>query len=131
LPNFKRADLNGKWPYPDGHFDVIVSTEVIEHVENPWHFMREVKRLMKDDGIALITTPNNESERARRAFTRHGEFPWFRYEHLYSPLRHITPVFSWQMKFICHELRLVLRMHTWTPQDDMVEDNWIFEIKKP
>lgn len=129
LPNFKLANLNERWPYPDKRFDAVVSTEVIEHCENPWHFMREVQRVMKPGGMALITTPNCESERAKRAFQRTGSFPWFQYEHVYSILRHITPVFHWQMQFICHELKLKMVAHTWTPEDDMVDDNWIFEIR--
>lgn len=130
LPNFRTANLNERWPYQDEKFDVVISTEVIEHVENPWHFMREVKRVMKRNGVALITTPNNESERAKRAFQRTGSFPWFQYEHVWSQLRHITPIFSWQMHFICNELHLMRREFTYSPEEDMQNDNWIFEIKR-
>lgn len=130
LPNFKKTDLNERWPYPDNRFDALVSTEVIEHCENPWHFMREVKRVLKPDGIALVTTPNNESDRAKKAFQRTGSFPWFQRQHLYSILNHITPIFSWQMQKICHEMRLKLKAYTWTPQEDMRDDNWVFVITK-
>ena len=45
-------------PFPDGHFDLIVSSEVIEHVLVPDHLLREARRVMKPDGHFLLTTPN-------------------------------------------------------------------------
>jgi SAM-dependent methyltransferase len=131
VPNFTECDLDEQWPYPDNKFDALISLEVIEHVENPWHFLREAKRVCKVGATMIITTPNCESERSRRAFTRTGRFPWFQHEHVTSQLRHITPVFHWQMAFMCQELKLMLEQTpTWTPQPDMQDDNWIFKIKK-
>ena len=129
VPNFKQCDLDKPWPYQQDQCDALISLEVIEHVENPWHFLREAKRVVKPGGTIVITTPNNQSERAKRAFQRTGSFPWFQNEHVTSQLRHITPLFDWQMKFMCQEMQLDLEFHTWTPQDDMVDDNWIFKIK--
>jgi SAM-dependent methyltransferase len=41
--------------------DVIVSTQVIEHVEDPKKFLKEIKLLLKPKkGIAMITTPNRD-----------------------------------------------------------------------
>ncbi len=39
-------------------FDVIVCFEAIEHVDEPNKVLQEVKRLLKEDGIFLISTPN-------------------------------------------------------------------------
>jgi SAM-dependent methyltransferase len=39
-------------------YDVVVMTEVIEHVENPQAFMLAIKQLLKHNGLAIITTPN-------------------------------------------------------------------------
>lgn len=39
-------------------FDVIVSFEALEHIEEHDKAMAEVKRLLKDDGIFIISTPN-------------------------------------------------------------------------
>ncbi len=42
----------------DGPWDVIISTEVIEHLEAPPAFLRLMRRAIADDGILLLTTPN-------------------------------------------------------------------------
>lgn len=39
-------------------FDVIVSNDVIEHIENDSEYIRECSRLIKDDGIFILITPN-------------------------------------------------------------------------
>lgn len=50
--------LEEKIPYPDKYFDVIIMTEVIEHFLLPEDVMKEARRLLKDDGFIIITTPN-------------------------------------------------------------------------
>jgi SAM-dependent methyltransferase len=49
------------WPFPfeDGQFDVVVFGEVLEHMTNdPMHAMREISRVLKPDGMLVLTTPN-------------------------------------------------------------------------
>ena len=50
------------YPYmkdaPKGIADVAVSFDVIEHVENPVEFLREMKELVKPGGDIYISTPN-------------------------------------------------------------------------
>tara|TARA_Y100001970_G_scaffold292598_1_gene434594 strand:+ start:1780 stop:2517 length:738 start_codon:yes stop_codon:yes gene_type:complete len=38
-------------------FDVICSFETIEHIKDPNLFLQEIKRLLKDDGIFVVSTP--------------------------------------------------------------------------
>ena len=45
-------------PYPDNHFDSIVSFQVIEHIKNDELFLSEIYRVLKPGGTALLTTPN-------------------------------------------------------------------------
>jgi len=42
-----------------GTFEVILCTEVLEHVVDPFAAVRELKRIIKKDGYLLITTPLN------------------------------------------------------------------------
>ena len=47
------------FPYPDGHFDLVVAGEVIEHLTfDPMHMLLEIRRVVRDGGHLLITTPN-------------------------------------------------------------------------
>jgi SAM-dependent methyltransferase len=39
-------------------FDVIIATELIEHLSDPLGFLVECKEMLNDDGAILITTPN-------------------------------------------------------------------------
>jgi 2-polyprenyl-3-methyl-5-hydroxy-6-metoxy-1,4-benzoquinol methylase len=55
------GDLNEALPYLDATFDAVISLEVIEHLENPRHFVREIARILKVNGRCLITTPNQIS----------------------------------------------------------------------
>src|SRR5262249_35339231 len=71
---FQIADLNQKLPIPDKSTDVVVSVEGIEHLENPHSFLREVNRVLKDDGKLILTTPNIVSLRSRVRFLGSGFF---------------------------------------------------------
>ena len=58
------ADLNTPLALGDAGFDVLLSTEVIEHLENPWATFREWARLLRPGDTLLATTPNQESIRS-------------------------------------------------------------------
>jgi 2-polyprenyl-3-methyl-5-hydroxy-6-metoxy-1,4-benzoquinol methylase len=70
-------DLNEPTGFGPGAFDVVVSAEVIEHLENPRAVAREWFRLLKPGGHLLISTPNNESWRALVALVVRGHFVLF------------------------------------------------------
>ncbi|RDY23271.1 class I SAM-dependent methyltransferase [Romboutsia maritimum] len=58
---FTEASIE-KLPFEDNSFDVIVSFETIEHVNINIQkkFLSEVKRVLKKDGIFLVSTPNKK-----------------------------------------------------------------------
>lgn len=48
-----RADAH-KIPFRKNSFDLVICTEVLEHVINPEKVLKEIKRVLKPDGIAII-----------------------------------------------------------------------------
>ena len=52
-----RADLRGN-PLASDSFDLIISFQVIEHLEDPTIYLESISRLLAPGGTALITTPN-------------------------------------------------------------------------
>ena len=44
--------------FKDNNFDVLISTAVIEHLENPEKFLKESYRVLKEGGIIILTTPS-------------------------------------------------------------------------
>jgi len=47
--------------FPDASLDVITLWDVIEHFEDPLEELKEIRRILADDGILLFDTPNEES----------------------------------------------------------------------
>ena len=49
--------------FKDGTFDIIISSDVIEHLNEPEIFLKEVKRSLKDGGFLVIGTPIKYTEK--------------------------------------------------------------------
>jgi SAM-dependent methyltransferase len=63
-PALTRADVLAdglRLPYGDGAFDLVASTEVIEHVEMPARWLAEIARVTRAGGRVFVTTPNYAS----------------------------------------------------------------------
>ena len=41
------------------HFDVVTSFQVLEHVEDPVGFLKSCKKVLKKDGLLVVSTPND------------------------------------------------------------------------
>ena len=55
---FVEADFSKPLPFDDASFDLIVCVEVIEHLTRPYDFLAEVRRVLKSDGVFVVSTPN-------------------------------------------------------------------------
>ncbi len=105
------VDLNTKreLPYQDNTFDIVTATEVIEHLEDFRAILREMYRVLKPEGICVISTPNilNLNSRLRNL--------WFGFAELMGPLPikerkiescagHINPVSLFYIMHALYEL---------------------------
>src|ERR1700674_122760 len=54
----EKISSDGRLPYKDASIDIACTLEVVEHVEDQFAFARELHRILKPGGIAIISTPN-------------------------------------------------------------------------
>lgn len=52
----QQADVQAL-PYKEGVFDVVIATEIIEHLSNPKIGLKELNRILRPDGYAIIAIP--------------------------------------------------------------------------
>jgi SAM-dependent methyltransferase len=61
LPGNPDAEIiigpEGQVPAPDGSFDCVLSTEVMEHTNDPRFYLQEVHRLVKPGGSLVLSVP--------------------------------------------------------------------------
>lgn len=55
--NVKQGDLFDA-DYPDSFFDIVTLYNVLEHTHDPRKVIKELKRILKDNGILIIQVPN-------------------------------------------------------------------------
>lgn len=56
-------------PYPEGSFDLVVSFETIEHHDQHAEMMREVKRVLRSNGLLILSSPD------KRVYSRLPGYP--------------------------------------------------------
>lgn len=54
-----RLDANMDLPFPSGFFDLVWCSEVMEHLHDPAHLLKELRRVTHPGGDILLTTPNS------------------------------------------------------------------------
>jgi SAM-dependent methyltransferase len=68
--------------YASDSFDCVVSFQVIEHIQDDRLFLKEIHRVLKPGGLALITTPNRPMSLSRN--------PWHIREYTPTELTHLA-----------------------------------------
>lgn len=115
---FHQVDLDaGRLPLPDGIADAVFAVEIIEHLENPRAFMRELTRLAKPGGWIIVTTPNQLSLLSKMTLLLKNIFNSFQ-----SPSypAHITALLEIDLLRIANENRLTEVAITYSFQGRMV-----------
>lgn len=85
-PLFKGAVLTKSLPspYPDNFFDIIVATEVIEHLldHELEGMLAECRRLLRSGGRVFFTTPNDEDYDASKVLCPECGCTFHRWQHV-------------------------------------------------
>jgi len=96
------ADLNARWPFEDASFDATMAVEILEHLENPRGFFRELSRVLRPRGVAVVSTPNLSTIISKMLFVAADQWdlffdhPWRLRDPYSSTVQgHITPLPSW------------------------------------
>jgi len=58
--DYTRADVfykGDKFPFSDEEFDSVVTNQVLEHIFEPYIFLSEINRILKKEGVLLLTVP--------------------------------------------------------------------------
>jgi 2-polyprenyl-3-methyl-5-hydroxy-6-metoxy-1,4-benzoquinol methylase len=63
FPNARFEAVDGDGFDPGERFDLVICSEVLEHLHEPLPLIRTIARAMKDDGLAIITVPNGQGLR--------------------------------------------------------------------
>lgn len=119
-----QADLNKSFADILGHrrFDCVVCLEGIEHLENPWDFLRQCRTLLRAGGILLLSSPNVECLLSRLIFLFRGSFLTF--DRTMECPNHISPILSWLLNYNLKQSGFVTREVTFTPPGWAANHSW-------
>lgn len=56
--------------FEDGLFDIVISQDVLEHMEDPWQGFAEIQRVLRPGGRHIFTVPLHEGRKTRTRFER-------------------------------------------------------------
>ena len=94
-------------PYADGSFDAACAVEVLELLEDQFHFARELYRVTKPGGHAIVSTPNLLNVNSRLRYLASGF--WLLFDPLSLSSRdpvhtagHIHPVTAYYLTYLFH-----------------------------
>lgn len=106
----KKHNLENRLPYPDNHFDLIISCEVIEHLYDTDFFIKELRRVLKKGGFMILTTPNLASA-VNRGKILIGSYPSFVPEHRVGGAGHIRAytISVLKKQLENHKLKIVIK----------------------
>jgi len=76
--------------FSDKYFDIITAIDVVEHFEDPLFDLREVYRILKDDGAFIIQTPDIDCEKAKTMGCNWGALKPLEHLHLFGRDNFIT-----------------------------------------
>lgn len=108
---YRSVDLNrnGLAGYDDHSFDVVVCSDVIEHLESPAMLLREMSRVLRPDGTVIVSFPNSWNLLERLRFLFKASFRRFKSERKSGPWGHISFFTAEVLESLCDRAGLNVR----------------------
>jgi SAM-dependent methyltransferase len=106
-------------------FDIIVATEVLEHLKNPEKYLQEMQALLKKDGVVLISFPNENMiyHRLMSLFGYGVDMCAFElYKHLH------LPTVAQSEKFVCTYFKILEKDYYINPSAKESRSEWLGSI---
>ncbi len=107
-------DLSAKWQVSENSFDMVICTDVVEHLYNPIHVLRQSESVLKSDGMLIMGIPNHFDlrQRLRMLFGKgiihwdnlgYGQYSW-NYAHIrfftFSDFMEMFRISGWRPELI-------------------------------
>lgn len=103
--DFARVDMNERLPFAEDEFDAVVCIDGIEHINRPFDFIDECRRITRRGGVLIISTPNLMALRSRwrwllTGFHQGEKIPLN--ESRPTPLHHVSLVSFTDLRYRLH-----------------------------
>lgn len=105
LVDFNKQEL----PYNDEEFDMVICSDVLEHIENPSQLLRDIRRVIKPNGFIFITIPNCANILQRIYFLFLGNTKRFNPKPS-EVAPHISMTPSWIFNYLIKDLFEIVRI---------------------
>ena len=137
----KKTNLDQGINEPDASVDAVLALEVIEHLENPRGFLREISRVLRAGGGLVLSTPNivTLGSKLRFAFREELELFFNEVTRTRDPFceeatGHISPLLPWLLEIFVRDagMRIVNTSYTkrWGLRTRHLGRSAIFAIEK-
>ena len=111
--NITYEDLNKVdkeyWVSKYGSFDIIIATEVIEHLDYGYNLFEIIKSTIAENGYAIVSSPNNNNALDRYMFLRYGHEHYFGERGFTNSCGHLQPYPKWLIKNYAQRVNLKLK----------------------
>lgn len=87
----KQIDCNKDMPFESRSFDTITALELMQYLYDPENFLKECHRILKENGLLIVSVPNVFFWRNRLKFL-FGDEEWFNFPR-HGLLQNYTPKF--------------------------------------
>jgi len=108
------VQANGeRLPFPADAFDLVVSLETIEHLNDPEQFLGEVRRVLTTRGIFIVSTPNRKISNPGKTLADQPRNQFHRREYSRSELVSLLRPFFSETTFFGQRLEKGRNQNTW------------------